>query len=397
MPLTLLKKNAIALYGWCRLFLLPAHWGVVRRHLFPPKPSPHPDADHLRATIDWLCRAQDVTGDGGASAGYFCRRGWVHPYPETTGYIIPTFLRYAARQRDDAYLERARRMGAWEIDIQLPSGAVRGGRGRIGDRPYPIVFNTGQVLLGWAALYRTTGEERFLEAAEGASDWLLQVQDDDGKWSRHTYMDVPHAYHTRVAWPLLEIHALTGVERYRAAARRHVEWSLNQAGPSGWLPHMELVPGEDPPTHTIAYTLRGLLEISAHLEELRQPILEIVLRASDHLLQALSDAPPAGLPATFDADWRPTSSGSCPTGNAQLAILWLELYRQQRDPRFADAAISLLEGIKATQSLDARHPGIRGGIAGSTPIWGPYIPYAYPNWAAKFFADALMKKEEIQL
>ena len=32
----------------------------------------------------------------------------------------------------------------------------------------------------------------------------------------------------------------------------------------------------------------------------------------------------------------------------------------------------------------------RGGIAGSSPIWGDYSRFEYPNWAAKFFADALM-------
>jgi hypothetical protein len=33
---------------------------------------------------------------------------------------------------------------------------------------------------------------------------------------------------------------------------------------------------------------------------------------------------------------------------------------------------------------------VRGGIAGSAPIWGDYSRFEYPNWAAKFFADALM-------
>ncbi len=33
---------------------------------------------------------------------------------------------------------------------------------------------------------------------------------------------------------------------------------------------------------------------------------------------------------------------------------------------------------------------MRGGIAGSAPIWGDYSRFEYPNWAAKFFADALM-------
>jgi hypothetical protein len=37
----------------------------------------------------------------------------------------------------------------------------------------------------------------------------------------------------------------------------------------------------------------------------------------------------------------------------------------------------------------------RGGIKGSHPINGGYHPWQYPNWAAKFFADALMLEETI--
>jgi hypothetical protein len=33
---------------------------------------------------------------------------------------------------------------------------------------------------------------------------------------------------------------------------------------------------------------------------------------------------------------------------------------------------------------------MRGGIKGSHPIWGGYDPFRYPNWAAKFFIDAMM-------
>ena len=36
--------------------------------------------------------------------------GWVAPYPATTGYIIPTMLRYADVAGDKDALERARRM-----------------------------------------------------------------------------------------------------------------------------------------------------------------------------------------------------------------------------------------------------------------------------------------------
>ena len=53
-------------------------------------------------------------------------------------------------------------------------------------------------------------------------------------------------------------------------------------------------------------------------------------------------------------------------------------------------ARSALDYLKATQRLDHADDAVRGGIAGSAPIWGDYSRFEYPNWAAKFFADALM-------
>ncbi|MGF1595582.1 MAG: hypothetical protein ACFCVK_01410 [Acidimicrobiales bacterium] len=41
------------------------------------------------------------------------------------------------------------------------------------------------------------------------------------------------------------------------------------------------------------------------------------------------------------------------------------------------------------QALDGP-PEIRGAIKGSHPIWGRYAPLGYPNWATKFFLDALL-------
>jgi hypothetical protein len=37
----------------------------------------------------------------------------------------------------------------------------------------------------------------------------------------------------------------------------------------------------------------------------------------------------------------------------------------------------------------------RGAIPGSFPIWGRYEPFAFPNWATKFFCDALLLEKEI--
>src|SRR5262245_29789264 len=67
--------------------------------------------EHLAATLEWLCAAQDASGDGGVSALYDIRSGaWGPPYPETTGYIIPTFFDAASWSGDGSYRARAERM-----------------------------------------------------------------------------------------------------------------------------------------------------------------------------------------------------------------------------------------------------------------------------------------------
>ena len=68
---------------------------------------------HLDATIIWICRAQDVCGGRGVSAGFSFVHGWFPPYPETTGYIIPTLYDYGHLTRSETYFDRARRMGVF--------------------------------------------------------------------------------------------------------------------------------------------------------------------------------------------------------------------------------------------------------------------------------------------
>ena len=50
--------------------------------------------EHLRATLDWLLLSIEE-GHNGSSAHYSPLGGWSAPYPETTGYIIPTLLEAA--------------------------------------------------------------------------------------------------------------------------------------------------------------------------------------------------------------------------------------------------------------------------------------------------------------
>jgi hypothetical protein len=86
---------------------------------------------------------------------------------------------------------------------------------------------------------------------------------------------------------------------------------------------------------------------------------------------------------------------SCLTGNAQIAGVWLRLFEISGDTRYLSAALKLNDYLKSTQDLNAFHPGVRGGIKGSQPIWGRYTPGAYVNWGAKFLADSLILEGKV--
>ena len=80
-----------------------------------------------------------------------------------------------------------------------------------------------------------------------------------------------------------------------------------------------------------------------------------------------------------------------------MSIIWQKLYRITKDEKLMNAALKSNNFMKTVQNLSSLNPGIKGGIPGAYPIYGWYAPFAYPNWAAKFFIDALMLEEDKNL
>lgn len=378
----------------------PSHLRVGIRDYFDlrvPTTALQPNAVHLAATMQWLCAAQDATPDDGVSARYRLDRGWAPSYPETTGYIIPTFLNYAKSTRETQYYERALRMADWLLTLQLETGAFPGHD--IGKAPQPVVFNTGQIMLGLIAAFHETTHHKYLRAAMRAGDWLVANQESDGSWRKHTYLNRAHTYHTRVAWPLLQLWEATGHEPYRRAATKNLDWALGNQLPNGWFRENGFSDNDNPYLHTIVYAARGLLASAEILQRNRgndaqsQRYFEAAVRATDTILHRFEVR---RFPyAQYDSEWRSSARFSCLTGDAQIAKTWLQIYQTNRDPRFLNAALKMNDFVKSTQDLRSRNPGIRGGVKGSHPIWGRYIRFSYPNWAAKFFVDALMLEDEV--
>lgn len=346
-----------------------------------------PDGCVLDSIIRWLYRAQDATPDGGVSAYLSLYGGFARSYPETTGYIVPTWLEYSNLSGASEPRDRALRAVDWLATLQLDSGAYPGGYG--GPQDGPSVFNTGQIVFGLVAAWRSTQDTRYLESAARAGDWLRSVQSSDGAWRSNTYAGGVHVYYTMVAWALAELSRATGEEQYGESAVANCLWAASQQGDRGWPGRSGLEPLPFY-LHFVAYTLQGLLAVGRLLGDERPS--HAALPAAEYLMRQWELR--KRLAGAYAEGWVPLGKYACLTGIAQMALVWMEVSSWQGDMRFLNASLKANEYLKSHVRL--RGPAcIRGAVKGSQPVWGSYLALRYPNWAAKFTADALMKASQL--
>ncbi len=345
-------------------------------------------AVHLAGAIDWLCRAQDMRNAkpdaGGVAAGWSFEDGWLPSYPETTGYIIETFLAAAKILKRPELVDRARRMIDWELSLQGADGAFPGHFGEPGS--HPVIFNQGQIMHGLVAGYTQLGRQDCLEAMVRAGRWFIEQQDPDGCFRKFEHHGTPHVYNTRATWALLAAGVVAGEKALVDAAHRNLDWALTQQTASGWYATNAFVPERSPFTHTIAYAIRGFLECGVLLGE--QRYIDSALKAGRCI--AGVQRQDGWLAGTYKDGWVADAGYACLTGIAQMSLNWTRMAQVTGDQSFRTNARAALAYLKTTQRLEDPDECVRGGIAGSSPIWGDYSRFEYPNWAAKFFADALM-------
>ena len=385
------------LFGGIARNLHPSHLNLWRKDILKRKHQSKATLVHLEETMNWLRNAHDACGGKGVSGGYSVIDGWLDPYPETTGYIIPTFYDYAEFKNVGEWRERAAAMADWEIGVQMPNGAVQAGLFEEGKEQIAAVFNTGQVILGWCRTFLETEDEKYLEAAKRAGDWLIEVQKEDGSWrmeSQETETNV-HSYDVRTAWSLLEIYEITRDEKYRKSAEKQINWTISQQLKNGWFENNAFFTSDgkwtSPFTHTIAYVMEGLQESYRILR--KEDYFNAYKKTARKVMRIFELR--RFMAGDFNEKWKSSGAYSCLTGNAQIAGVWLKLFELNSDARYLSAALKLNDYTKSTQNLSSIHKGIRGGIKGSHPINGNYTPYIFPNWAAKFFADTLMLEEKV--
>lgn len=262
------------------------------------------------------------------------------PYPEVTGYFVPTLYNWGEP-------ELARTCTRWLLSIQMPDGAFPAPDG------VPYTFDTGQVMRGLCAAL--TDMDDIEVPLRKACDWVVKQIAPDGRLttpSTELWTGIANdLIHTYVLPPLAEAGTLLGVAEYVDTARFVLAYYKKQ---EALVPFNRL-------SHFHAYAMEALYELGE---------LELASRGMADVERC--QRRDGAIPAYPNVDW------VCSTGMAQYAVVWYRLGNRQP----ADLAIRYLEKIQNRT----------GGFYGSYGKGAKYIPSAEISWAVKYFLDAYLLK-----
>ena len=388
---TALAVPAVACNGDFRSFVLGSLWrrnGGAQALAEGPGLSPDRTLDHVRLAVEWILHCQRIQPDGGVTAWI-----WLYPkyrtatsYPEVTGYIIPTMFDCAKLLQRDECRESAVRMADFELAIQWDDGAWQGDA--IGRSDKPSVFNSAMIIHGLVRAYRETGDGKYLDAAVRGGDWICSSQDPDGSWWRLNYDGMKRVYDSKVAESLCELAQASGHERFAEAATRNLDFVLTNQRANAWFEHCDNSPhrNHEPLTHTIGYTVQGLIESGQMLG--RQDYVDAARRTLDVLLRKFELTRDL-LPGRYDRNWTPTVRSACVTGCAQISICWMRLYGLTGEPGYLNAALKMNDHLKAIQFAGGG-PRVKGALPSCYPMWGDYGTWTINSWSVKYYLDALM-------
>lgn len=316
--------------------------------------------------------------------------GWSKPYPETTGYIIKTF--------DDlifdfgyTHLEsHSETMAQWLLSIQMNDGAFPGGLYDEKKSSSKSIFNTAQIIIGLCSRYKRTNNVVYLNSAKKAANWIIKSINTEGAFAKYHYVEnFSPSYYTRVCWPLLEVYDLTKDTNISTFASNALEYIAKKQLKNSFIKDSGFKPESHAFLHTIAYTIRGFLE--SYLITKNELHLNIAIELAEKLL--LKFERKKYLAGAYFENFNEHNSYRCLTGESQIAIIWFKLYKITNDLRYLNAGIKLLDMVSNDLVGSYNILFTSGGHTGSKPFYGKYIAFRQPNWASKFYLDAIMQEE----
>ncbi len=296
---------------------------------------PRPVLSMCRRCLQW------IDGNKIVGAGIPVSSRLREPYPEVTGYCIPTLLNFG---RSDLALQFAR----WLTSVQNVDGSWSDASGRT-----PYTFDSGQVLKGLLAVLPRLPEVE--SAVRRGCEWVLAQIAQDGRvttpdrsaWVLQGGEEVSGNIHLYALEPLRDAGMLFDEPRYVDAVERAVACCLSQPG----LVRFNTL------SHFHAYVIEALVDLG--LREVAAKGMREIER-----LQKKDGS----IPAYRNKSW------VCSTGVAQYATVWYKLGSRES----AERALSYLTRIQNRS----------GGFFGSYGRGAKYFPDEEISWAVKFALDA---------
>lgn len=332
----------------------------------------------LDLAASWIAKSIRVCDGNGSASWFHLLRGWHGAYPETSGYLLPTLLAYGEHKADPDWRKRAERIADWLLTRQLPEG----GFGSIGKPDAPLVFDTGQILLGFIALLQVDPQDSLQRGSLQALSWLKNTMDEPQSWENASYHSTIPAYHTRVVWPMLVAERVLNGNVDDAFYRDLIGFLLRNLDSEFWTPDYAFQLGVPAFTHTIAYTVRGLIESAIILCD--DLLLNTAKSILDRIVMRINAE--GQLAGSYSQGWAGDTSFICIPGHLQLGLCYLRLGKEMQLNSYQEVAWSLYTQVSQLQ-FKLPVASLRGGVAGSSPLWGKYQKFQLTNWGAKFFCD----------
>ncbi len=388
-----------------------------------------------RARRAWDYAVGSIDRDEGAPGRGLLRSydartgGWVKPYPEVTGYTIRGLLEASRGLSEPRYEAAAVEMGRALLGVQQTDGPARGAVPAADLRREYYVFDTAQAIEGLMSLHEHTNEESYLAGAVRAGEFCLSLQNPEGSFIPAVIGGRPYEPGGREDWGLrpsyIQIRGATGwralarstgdprFDRMTALCRDWVLAEIDGRYPDGLVPpcrprgksralpwpgrwRRRALPERATYTHPGAYVVRGLLEDFLASGEPRGLEVSLgVVRAA--VLPHIRDYGYLPYGISLDGAHRPVTDFSYVSGQAQYAWLLCRLWQITRDEALLDAADRLLGYCAKVQ--DAAPRSGTGGLfqyaaSDAAPHGG--IHRQLHVWGTKFFAEALMLRDEIE-
>jgi len=319
--------------------------------------------EHLENALDlnlhWIKNSFAHNQNKGSSGSSNIFGRFSSPYPETTGYLLPTLL-LASNYLNNPSLKD---LALDQIDFFYSIRNEDGSFYQSLENKKPIVFDTGQILLGLSAVYQKHPSHRILELISGSQSWLLSNLNEKGAFTKYNYHPGYNpSYYSRVFWAMFGANKILK-HKNQANLLEGYNNLLSLKNNNLSFKNWHFTSQSEAFTHTIIYTLRGLWESAVLLNDFStQEYVKLAL--SDIITRFKKEG--NTFYGAYDHNWKANKSFQCSTGNAQLAILLLKVFRKEVD---LDIIYSLIVTLLSNQKKSGQN---KGAVSSSIPLWGKY-------------------------